>query len=204
MTTNDTFSHPAWQREVLRADHGLGLTETKVLIAISTFADFEDGKNARPGIEQLMDVARCSRATVRRALKKAEDLGIIKQTSRGGRAGDGSKRASVYQLQAPSFWLVSTAQPGELLTSASDETSTAHPRSSTAHLGTSTAHPGEPLPSSTPSSTSLTALGTGKSAGDERRSASGSPATGSSSKADLPSSASSAPGSSALSTAREF
>lgn len=63
-------------------------TEKLVAYALATFADFEDGHNARPGIDGLMDATSLkSDKTVRAALQELRRLGLIVRTSEGSKAG---------------------------------------------------------------------------------------------------------------------
>lgn len=81
-----------WRRTVNR-DHRLTHAERRVLFELESYAN-PDGTNAHPGVELIAENlltderTPMSEKTVRRALKRAQELGYIEQTAKARRAGD--------------------------------------------------------------------------------------------------------------------
>lgn len=93
-----------WRRAVNR-DHRLTHAERRVLFELESYAN-PDGTNIRPGNERVAESlltdehTPMSEKTVRRAVKRAQDLGYIVQTAKARRAGD-TWLAAVYRLKMP-------------------------------------------------------------------------------------------------------
>lgn len=88
--------------EYLKALHGVDVTpaQFRVLVTILDYSD-QNGNRAFPGVENLVKDCCLSTATVKRCLTALVDAGWLTKVSRGGRSGDGRKRASEYALTAP-------------------------------------------------------------------------------------------------------
>ncbi|MFV8237464.1 helix-turn-helix domain-containing protein [Mycobacteroides chelonae] len=88
--------------EYLKALHGVDITpaQFRVLVTILDYSD-QNGNRAFPGVENLVSDCCLSTATVKRCLAALEGAGWLTKVSRGGRSGDGRKRASEYALSAP-------------------------------------------------------------------------------------------------------
>jgi DNA-binding transcriptional ArsR family regulator len=73
-----------WERIIRRAR--LGAPAKAVALAMATYAD-GDGSRVYPGIARLVAVTELSDRSVRGALKKLRDLGLIERTYKGGHRG---------------------------------------------------------------------------------------------------------------------
>ncbi|MGA5542720.1 hypothetical protein ACPCIR_12785 [Mycobacterium sp. NPDC051198] len=83
-----------WVRRVLGHDD-LTPTQKTVLVALQTFANYDDGTNAHPGEILLSETCGITTRAVRSAIKRGRDLGLIEQTAEENpRAG----RAAVYRI----------------------------------------------------------------------------------------------------------
>ncbi|MEX3644483.1 hypothetical protein [Mycolicibacterium porcinum] len=83
-----------WIRRVLGCE-GLTAAQKTVLIALETYADYEDGSNAHPGEILLSEICGLTTRAVRSALARGRELALIEQTAvENPRAG----RAAVYRL----------------------------------------------------------------------------------------------------------
>lgn len=86
-----------WVRLVLRCND-LTPAHKTVLWALETYADYRDGRNARPGEANLTADTGLKPRAVRYALERAQTLGLIERThAANSRAG----RAAVYRLTIP-------------------------------------------------------------------------------------------------------
>ncbi|ORA60473.1 hypothetical protein BST26_21500, partial [Mycolicibacterium insubricum] len=95
-----------WVRAVLAAT-GLTAAAKTVLLALETFADFNDGTNAHPGEVQLALAADLKQRAVREALKRGQELGFIEKTDSSANKRRGI--ADVYRLVPQS--ITGTAMP---------------------------------------------------------------------------------------------
>lgn len=90
-----------WQRRLLRTRHGDDPTFTAsylaVLVVLSSYADYEDGTDARPGFGNLTAITGLSSETVGRAIRWAKDRGWIVQTKAAGKGN----HPAVYRLTFP-------------------------------------------------------------------------------------------------------
>lgn len=84
----------AWRREVF-AESGLTAAQKLVLLALETFADYQDGTNARPGVAVLAEMCGLGISAVEKALRQGRELGFIEQTLR---ANPKRGLASTYRL----------------------------------------------------------------------------------------------------------
>ncbi|MCW2720494.1 helix-turn-helix domain-containing protein, partial [Pseudonocardia sp.] len=86
-----------WRRLVRRVRLG-----PSVKLVASMLADYAnvDGTSVRPGNDRLVAVTELSDATVRRALKKLRELGLIERVFAGSRTGR-KGLADVYRLTYP-------------------------------------------------------------------------------------------------------
>jgi hypothetical protein len=75
------YSHHTWTKRLIAAH--LAPARTVVLLALSTFADFDTGENARPGNQHLMEMTGVSHATVDRAIADGIQRRLIVRTSPG-------------------------------------------------------------------------------------------------------------------------
>jgi DNA-binding transcriptional ArsR family regulator len=73
-----------WERIIRRAR--LGAPAKSVALAMATYAD-SDGSRIYPGVARLAAVTELSERSVRAALKKLRDLGLIERTFKGGHRG---------------------------------------------------------------------------------------------------------------------
>lgn len=103
-----SVSVTTWQREWREADlertytaengRKVGASAVKhVLLALSTWADYEAGGNARPGVDRLVKSTNLSPQVVRWALQTGRTLGWVKRTSHK----PGTRYADVYALAVP-------------------------------------------------------------------------------------------------------
>jgi len=104
------FEVDHWRALVL-AEKNLSATQKCVAQAFAFFMDFETLENARPSAARVMALADCSRSTVRKTMRKLEDLGYVECVRRG--ALDGS--ASVYKGAFPPTTPFTIAQYQERL-----------------------------------------------------------------------------------------
>jgi Helix-turn-helix domain len=81
----------------------------RVLMKLYHYSD-GDGGEAYPGLERLARERGISKSSTSAALDLLQELHCVEQIERGGRAGNGVKRASKYQLIAP----VSTSEDSEV------------------------------------------------------------------------------------------
>lgn len=90
------FDRAAWTRQVIGAgrEH-LTAAQKVVLIALSTFADYRDGTNARPGIDLLAGLCNLTSNAVGTALGRGRLLGLIERTELANRGGG---KSDVYRL----------------------------------------------------------------------------------------------------------
>lgn len=83
-----------WVRRVL-GHEDLTATQKTVLVALQTFANYDDGSNAHPGEILLSETCGITTRAVRAAIRRGRDLGLIEQTAEENpRAG----RAAVYRI----------------------------------------------------------------------------------------------------------
>lgn len=98
----------AWQRRwcaselerTYNADDGRTIKATPVkhvLLALSTWADYETGANARPGVNLLVQATALSPQVVRWSLQIGRRLGWVARTSHR----PGTRYADVYALALP-------------------------------------------------------------------------------------------------------
>lgn len=73
-----------WERVVRRVR--LGSPAKAVALALASYAD-QDGSRVRPGVARLSAVTELSERSVRNALTKLRDLGLIERTREGSRNG---------------------------------------------------------------------------------------------------------------------
>ena len=94
--SGQVFDRTAWIRQVVGVDREhLTAAQKVVLIALSTFADYRDGTNARPGIDLLARLCNLTSTAVRNALTRGRDAGLIERTgAANGRGGE----SDVYRL----------------------------------------------------------------------------------------------------------
>ena len=86
----------AWLRQVIGASREhLSAAQKVVLVALSTFADYRDGSNARPGVDLLARLCNLTPNAVGTALGRGRDLGLIERTAPANRGGG---KADVYRL----------------------------------------------------------------------------------------------------------
>lgn len=86
--------HREWRDHVM-FHAALTQAQCHVLLALATFADYPSGTNAFPGLDQLAEKCHCNERTVRRALERGVELGLIERTEKGKyRSG----HADVYRL----------------------------------------------------------------------------------------------------------
>lgn len=140
-TPTDRFE---WERLVRRVRLG---SSTKLVAAVlATYAD-PDGSRIRPGVERLTNVTGLSERSIKYALKKLRDMGLIQQVRRGGRTGDGRAYATIYRLTIPADYLTipgvlsvdETPEPQRATGApqrATDDTSTCNGLHPTNHLPT--------------------------------------------------------------------
>ena len=83
-----------------------------VLTRLMLYADYPDGRNAHPGIDQLARDLSVSHSTVTRALSDGRRLGLIVQTKRGGSFGE-YKIASTYAFVVRPLPRAPSAHPSE-------------------------------------------------------------------------------------------
>ncbi|ODR20791.1 hypothetical protein [Mycolicibacterium porcinum] len=86
--------HRAW-RQYMFGCPDLTQGQRLVLLALSTFADFPDGTNARPGVAALAEMCACGPRIVESALHHGRLLKLIDQT---GRANPKAGLAATYRL----------------------------------------------------------------------------------------------------------
>lgn len=80
----------------------LALTPAQYAVAMemSTFADYQDGRNCRPGVDTIASLTKHDRTTVMRVRDELEALGWLELVGeRGSRPG--SKRTTCYRLTLP-------------------------------------------------------------------------------------------------------
>jgi DNA-binding transcriptional ArsR family regulator len=101
-----------WERIVRRAR--LGAPTKAVALAMATYAD-RDGSRVYPGVARLAAVTELSERSVRGALKKLRDVGLIERTFSGGHRGVQSF-TDVHRLAIPVdlFEVVEMLDPAEL------------------------------------------------------------------------------------------
>ena len=90
----------AWQRALHVAARDLPEPVRYTLTVLALFMD-ADGRNARPGLARLVAARGKSERTLRTHLEQAAAAGWLRLVQRGGRAGDGTVRASVYAAVFP-------------------------------------------------------------------------------------------------------
>lgn len=71
-----------WRDYVLGAE-ALTLAQRVVLLALETFANYHDGRNARPGMDKLTQKCGLTDRAVEKALKRGRELGLIHRTANG-------------------------------------------------------------------------------------------------------------------------
>lgn len=71
-----------WRDYVLGAET-LTLAQRVVLLALETFANYHDGRNARPGMDKLTQKCGLTDRAVEKALKRGRELGLIQRTANG-------------------------------------------------------------------------------------------------------------------------
>ena len=81
-----------WRLHVLGLQQ-LSTGERVALLALQEFADFDTGRNARPGVQVLAEKTGLSTRTVDRALARGLSLGLIRCA-----ANSVGRRAAVYEL----------------------------------------------------------------------------------------------------------
>ncbi|WP_366001923.1 helix-turn-helix domain-containing protein [Microbacterium sp.] len=77
----------------------LSATQGFILLRLMEYANWHDGRQARPGMATLANDAGVTERTVSRALRLAKDFGLIEETHHGGGAGDTAK-ASEFRFLA--------------------------------------------------------------------------------------------------------
>ena len=77
----------------------LSATQGFIILRLMEYANWHDGRQARPGVATLADDAGVTERTVSRALRLAKDFGLIEETYHGGGAGDTAK-ASEFRFLA--------------------------------------------------------------------------------------------------------
>jgi hypothetical protein len=87
-----------WERLIRELD--LPLTVKCAAYALATYVN-GDGRNAHPGVQNLMKATGMSRASILRALSALELEGFIVVRSQGGSKGVPRGHASVYELSTP-------------------------------------------------------------------------------------------------------
>lgn len=107
-----TATRYEWERIVRRAR--LGAPTKAVALAMATYAD-RDGSRVYPGVARLAAVTELSERSVRGALKKLRDVGLIERTFSGGHRGVQSF-TDVHRLAIPVdlFEVVEMLDPAEL------------------------------------------------------------------------------------------
>ena len=83
-----------------------------VLTRLMLYANYRNGRNARPGIAQLALDLSVSHSTVTRALSDGRRLGLIVQTKQGGSFCD-YKIASTYDFVVPPLPRATSVHPSE-------------------------------------------------------------------------------------------
>lgn len=83
-----------WVRRVL-GHNDLTPTQKTVLVALQTFANYDDGTNAHPGEILLSETCGITTRAVRSAIKRGRDLGLIEQTAE---ENPRAHRAAVYRI----------------------------------------------------------------------------------------------------------
>lgn len=102
MTARSNWS---WQTQVrtrvfaLVKARELSATQGFILLRLMEYANWHDGRQARPGMATLANDAGVTGRTVSRALRLAKDFGLIEETYHGGGAGDTAK-ASEFRFLA--------------------------------------------------------------------------------------------------------
>jgi DNA-binding transcriptional ArsR family regulator len=79
-----TANRYEWERVLRRVR--LGSPTKAVALALATYAD-RDGSSVRPGVARLSAVTELSERSVRNALTRLRDLGLIERTREGSRNG---------------------------------------------------------------------------------------------------------------------
>lgn len=102
MVVDDARPEPAerfeWERIIRRARLGSAPTKS-VALALATYAD-QDGTRVRPGVDRLAAVTELSERSVKNALKKLREVGLIERVFHGGLRGTRGF-ADVYRLTIP-------------------------------------------------------------------------------------------------------
>ena len=87
-----------WERLIRELE--LPLTVKCAAYALATYVN-GDGRNAHPGVANLMKATGMSRASVLRALSALENEGFVIVRSQGGSKGVPRGHATVYELATP-------------------------------------------------------------------------------------------------------
>lgn len=101
MSATTKFSKLDYYQQVLRNDWGLTPNERLVWLAVASYANSADGKKAHPGVERLAADLSLNEKTVRRALTKLVERGLLWTDAgkRGrGRGRCGGAMATEYEL----------------------------------------------------------------------------------------------------------
>jgi hypothetical protein len=104
-------AHRHLWNKALRADPRVAKTLMLVLLAAGSYADDISGKNIFPGAPRLAADTGLGESTVRRHLTTAVQLGYLTLVRRGGRSGDGRRRANEYLRSLPPDLDDTTVQP---------------------------------------------------------------------------------------------
>lgn len=103
MTEQTTWS---WQTQVRTRIFGfvksgdLPPTQAFILLRLMEYANWADGREARPGVDRLAKDARVTERTVSSALRFAREFGLIEETYHGGGSGDNAKASEFRFLAA--------------------------------------------------------------------------------------------------------
>ena len=83
--------------------HGVEMKASTYRVLVTVF-DYTNkyGKRAWPGVDNLSRDTCLSKSQVKRCLSELEQAGWLRKTKRGGRSGDGTTRATEYELTTPS------------------------------------------------------------------------------------------------------
>jgi hypothetical protein len=124
-------AHRHLWNQALRADQRVEKTLMLVIFAAGSYADDISGKKIFPGVPRLAADTGLGESTVRRHLTTAVELGYLTLARRGGRSGDGQRRANEYVRSLPTDLDDTSGQPladepDETGQPLGDEPSTAH------------------------------------------------------------------------------
>jgi biotin operon repressor len=150
-----------WQKQVRKDPQVI-----KDLLAIALLISTEargDGTRALMSQQQLAEDLGVSESTAKRRIKKLQELGYLEVVERGGRRGDGTTTANVYELFLPMTQMMDSDQSQQVtqMTSRNEsqqvtqmtyrepphtQISTGQTDASTGQNGVSTGHSGDPPP----------------------------------------------------------